>query len=355
MRGSTPVRGGLVWSPAELVGAAALVGIVVVGCVAWSGAAVAARAAGHPFTADLRDALPAASRLPGTLGDPRAAWPPEVQHELPGAPLYWGGTVAVLGVLLAGATGVVVAVRRMTPVRKRLGVDVRARFATRRELRPLLIRRPQSGRFVVGRYGRHLVATQNRTSTTPRGRTRRRSLGDITSVAIVGPSRSGKTAECAIPGVLDWDGPAILLSVKRDLLDATIRRRRRLGAVRVFDPAGLVTTTPLDPSESRVAIEPHELARWSPLREAHTPAGAKKAGQALAAWTPKAGIEGGGDFWAHSGKILFTGLLGAAAIDPTGPSMAKLARWVFEQDQPKPAQPSEVHTVLAASADVRAT
>ena len=35
--------------------------------------------------------------------------------------------------------------------RERLGVPTQGRLATRRDLRPLLIRRPQSGRFVVGR------------------------------------------------------------------------------------------------------------------------------------------------------------------------------------------------------------
>jgi hypothetical protein len=63
-----------------------------------------------------------------------------------------------------------------------------------------------------------------------------------------------------------------------------------------------------------VTIEPEELARWSPLRSADTPTGAKKAGEALASWTPKAGVADGMDFWTEQGKVLFTGLLGAAAL-----------------------------------------
>jgi len=58
-----------------------------------------------------------------------------------------------------------------------------------------------------------------------------------------------------------------------------------------------------------------------------------------------------GDFWANLGKILFTGLVGVAAIDPEGPSMAKLARWVFTQDQPGTDEVSEVVTILNAQAD----
>ncbi|MGD9795667.1 MAG: type IV secretory system conjugative DNA transfer family protein [Acidimicrobiia bacterium] len=339
------------WSPAEMLGAAALGIGVGAGVVVWWGAALAARLSGHDLTAGLGDSIRVIPRLPGVAGDPRAAWPPVARAQLPGPVLYWFSTGVVSLVAVALAVVGIRLARGLRPARKRLGVDVRARFATRRELRPLLIRRPTSGRFVVGRYGRWLVATQNRRFAPAGRRTPWRSpSGDISSVAIVGPSRSGKTAECAIPGVLDWDGPAVLLSVKRDLLDATVRRRRQLGQVRVFDPAGVVTRRPVDPTEQWVEIPQEELARWSPLRNAGTPSGAKKAGQALAAWTPKAGIEGGGDFWANSGKILFTGLLGVAAIDPEGPSMAKVARWVFQQDQPNPAEVSEVVTILDAQA-----
>ena len=97
-------------------------------------------------------------------------------------------------------------------------------------------------------------------------------------------------------------------------------------------------------------VLPGEVGRWSPLRNAHTAQGAKKAGAALAAWTPKAGIEDGGQFWESSGKILFTGLLGAAALDPASPSMSKVARWVFTQDMPRPGRKSEVKALLQGAA-----
>ena len=64
-----------------------------------------------------------------------------------------------------------------------------------------------------------------------------------------GGARCGKTAN-AISGTLDWAGPAILSSVKADLMSATLTQRRRLGDVRVFDP----TNATDQPS-----------AGWSPL------------------------------------------------------------------------------------------
>ena len=72
------------------------------------------------------------------------------------------------------------------------------------------------------------------------GELRRGQPGDVTSIAITGPTRCGKTSQCAEPGLLDWAGPAIVLSVKRDLMDTTIAARRELGEVRVFDPGGFL-------------------------------------------------------------------------------------------------------------------
>ena len=75
---------------------------------------------------------------------------------------------------------------------------------------------------------------------------------------MIGPSRSGKTVN-VIAGLLEWNGPAVVVSVKRDLIDATRVARAVRGECRVFDPSG-------------VARLPAELlARWSPLRAATTP------------------------------------------------------------------------------------
>ena len=42
-----------------------------------------------------------------------------------------------------------------------------------------------------------------------------------------------------MPALLEWDGPAVASSIKTDLLACTIRRRRELGDVFVFDPFAL--------------------------------------------------------------------------------------------------------------------
>ncbi len=214
-----------------------------------------------------------------------------------------------------------------------------------------MVREPVPGRFVFGTWRGWLLATESRRwAPSARsgigrwwaratGELRRGQAGDVTSIAICGPTRCGKTSQCAVPGLLDWAGPAIVLSVKRDLMDTTIERRRDLGTVRVFDPGGFLSA-----SRSHITVEPHEVGRWSPLRSAHTPSGAKRAGEALAAWTPQAGVEGGMDFWSTQGKLLFTGLLGVAALTRR-PSMHDVSRWVFDMAMPgtkKACPPKEI-------------
>ena len=148
-----------------------------------------------------------------------------------------------------------------------------------------------------------------RTAEPPRGHagTRRRASfrqGDRGSVAVIGPSRSGKTVN-VIAGLLDWDGPAVVVSVKRDLIDATRSARsadrrdpsvRPLRRVRACPPAG----SPGGPRCGR----------------RRRPVGRRRRPRALAASIPRSGVDGGADYWVKQAEILLTGLLGAAALDP---------------------------------------
>ena len=55
---------------------------------------------------------------------------------------------------------------------------------------------------------------------------------------LFGPSQSGKTTRL-IESVNAWTGPAVVSSVKTDLMRATLERRRAIGEVKVFDPIGI--------------------------------------------------------------------------------------------------------------------
>jgi type IV secretion system protein VirD4 len=212
--------------------------------------------------------------------------------------------------------------------RKRLGVDTMARLAKPKELAPMIVPGPTAGRFLLGKVGRFLVATENRQaqladpqSSAPLGLSKllnkdaESRRGDRSAVAVLGPTRCGKTAN-VISGILDWDGPAILSSVKSDLLDSTVRWRRNMGEVRVFDPT---------------ASTNEHSAQWSPLRAADTMVGAQKAARALCDASPKGGVEQA-DFWASLSERLLWPMLWTAAV--SGRTMSDVVRWVLTEDKP---------------------
>jgi type IV secretion system protein VirD4 len=322
-----------------LVTACAALGI---GLVVWAGAALAALTVGERLGAGAGDAVRAVLRLPQHLSDPRLAWAdPLVQRALPGPGVYWGCT----GLVVAVVVGVAWLVLRLWRAqqdrgRVRLGVDTRARFATTRDLAPLVVQRPvPGGRFVLGRVYGNLVATEDRRAAEEAGARQRTGFrqGDRGSVAVIGPSRSGKTVN-VISGLLDWNGPAVVVSVKRDLIDATRVARSVGGETRVFDPSGVS------------GLPASGLARWTPLRAASTPRGAQKAATSLAASIPRSGVDGGADYWVKQAEILLTGLLGAAALD-RNLTMVDVAEWVFSKSIPTKGEPNEIVDLLKIAKD----
>ncbi|MGH9031390.1 MAG: type IV secretory system conjugative DNA transfer family protein [Acidimicrobiia bacterium] len=287
--------------------------------VAWAGAALAALAAGGSLDAGLTAAATAAVELPGHLTDPAAAWPTPASSQLPGPWLYWPATL----VALAAAVSLLVIVLRwragargVGPVRlRRLGMKGHARFATARDLAPLVVDGPRPGRFILGRVDGKLIATEDRRLAPAKSRRARQRQGDRGAVALIGPSRSGKTT-AAIGGILDWSGPAALLSVKTDLLGATIDWRRKQGRVRVFDPTSCTN---------------QKKSSWSPLRDAKTVEGAQRAARVLADTAP--GSLEDDAFWTSQCEILLFALLFVAA-NTDARSMRHVVDWVLTQDKP---------------------
>ena len=53
---------------------------------------------------------------------------------------------------------------------------------------------------------------------------------------IVGPTQAGKTSSLVVPALLGWSGPAVVTSVKRDVVHATLAWRSTLGNVQVLEP-----------------------------------------------------------------------------------------------------------------------
>ena len=138
------------------------------------------------------------------------------------------------------ATAAVVMWRRTTtPARARFGQPLDARIAGRGDVTPLRVDGlvPPTGRMLLGRHagsGR-VLATEDRERNALSGRAAARQ-GSRGSVALIGPTGSGKTA-LAASAVATWDGPAVVVSVKRDLYDVTVAARANKGELAVFDPA----------------------------------------------------------------------------------------------------------------------
>lgn len=304
-------------TPAHDPGASDLlfkVGVLVLFGVAvgnWAVGNLAALFAGRVLHAGIGQALSALARLPRYAQDPRLAWGPKLAHRLPGPVVYWIATAIVVLVVLAvvGAGVAYTGRRHHEPAdkRRRLGVPTQARLASGREVAPLRTRRPVPGRFVLARWRRGYLSTE-----ADSYRARRGVRG---AVAIFGPTQSGKTTG-TITGVSAWAGPAVVSSVKADLLRQTIESRRRLGEVKVFDPLGVTGL---------------ESCSWSPLRSARTLKGALAAAQMLAR---SGNDEGPNDrFWRGQAEQLIAAMLWIAA-NTAGQSMRNVVRWVLELDRP---------------------
>jgi len=299
---------------------------LAVGAVVWAGAWLSALVGGGQVRGGLGDWLAAAGRLASEPGDPAAAWG-EQATGLPGPVLYWACTGAVAVTAGAALAGVVWVWRRWSvPSRSRFGVPADARVARPRDVRPLTVPEsvPPSGRFLLGRMaprGR-LLATEDRERHPMSGRRAMHTQGDRGSVALIGPTRSGKTV-LASAGIVGWDGPVVALSVKRDLYDTTAAARARRGELAVFDPSG-VTGLP--------------TARWTPLRDVTTTSGALRAGRALAQAIPRNGVTGG-DFWASHGETLTSAYMSLAGLSQLLPgdggqvreplTIGRLASWAY--------------------------
>jgi type IV secretion system protein VirD4 len=186
--------------------------------------------------------------------------------------------------------------------RRTRGTSTPARWANRKDLATLIVPAPTLGRIGLGRTdpGGKLLAAEAKHS-----------------VCVLGPAGSGKTVSVVIPTLLDWDGPAVVTSVKTDVLDATVNRRDGIGPVLIYDPTGS-TGRPSD-----------ELATWNPLAACRTWADAWQ----MASWLVDAAAPNGtdrADFWTSQGRMLLAPLLFAAGIGGLG--MAAVVRWVQVQE-----------------------
>ena len=304
--------------------------------VVWVGAQLASLLGGEHLAAGLAPTFHALVRLPANADQPRLAWGPPWEAALPGPQLYWGCT-AFAGLLAVVALAFGLRFFGRGPVgtddRKRLGVDTKARLASARDLRPLVVKGPTPGRLILGRVERRLVATELR-DPMQKGRRDPRA-GDRSAVAVFGPSRCGKSANM-ISAILENEGPAILSSVKGDLLEATIARRQQLGGeIKIFDPTGVIRGV--------------DRAQWSPVAKCDTVTGAKKLAHALSSANPKNLPHDG--YFATMAEELLWPLLFTAVV--SGGTMGDVVRWVLADEASIPEITRRLDPFLAGSDPTR--
>ena len=270
---------------AGLVGAAAAVALVV--ATGHLSALVVHGGFPRYRLADLAGIL---GRVVNRPGDPGRAWDPVNTGAAPPGPVVWWATLVVLA--LVPVVAVVVAGRR---TRRPAGTA----WAGGGDLRRLRAR-AGTGRLILGRAGRRLVAVESRHS-----------------LLVLGPTQSGKTTALAVPAILEWPGPVIATSTKGDLLADTLAWRATLGPVHVFDPAGAT---------------PYARSGWSPLAGCEAwPVAMRRAWElSMAAKAAVGGTMSLGDFWFASAAKSLAPYLAAAAV--TGEDMGGVARWIDAED-----------------------
>jgi type IV secretion system protein VirD4 len=296
-----------------------------IGLATWTGARLAVAFTGGHAGGGVGEWLAVTIRL--AAGDePADAWG-AVATGVPSGWAYWipAGLAYAAAVGAAGFVGWLW--RRSTRrhgVRRRFGQDTDARQARPGDVVPLRVDSviPPTGRMLLGRMAPRgpLLATEDRERHPLTGRSATRQ-GNRGSVALIGPTGSGKTA-LAASAIATWDGPVVAVSVKRDLYDITAKARARRGEIAVFDP-GAVTGLP--------------TARWSPLHRIDSTSAALRAGRALAQAIPRSGVTSA-DYWAKHGETLLGALMCIAGLAqhfgvaaPSGQrkvDMQQVARWV---------------------------
>ncbi|HMH46108.1 MAG TPA: type IV secretory system conjugative DNA transfer family protein [Solirubrobacteraceae bacterium] len=268
-----------------------------------------------PMRLSIGDAASAMWRLVirGDWSTPSSAFPtPSERAAAPGAAGYALVSVFALG-LLGLATWTVYRRVRGWRAGSPLGKDQRtvARRAVDRgwvrqrtwavpaDLRRLWVPGPSAGRPYLGVIGRAPA----------------RALAAELEVQpmVVAPPRAGKSSGYVVPWLLDHRGPALVLSTKRDIYDATAPYRRGLGRVWVYDPFG-----------------DRASAGFTPLIPARTWPGAIRAGEALASAAHPDSSNAANEFWDKEAASMLAPLLHAAAI--AGQSMSELVRWLDARD-----------------------
>jgi hypothetical protein len=251
---------------------------------------------------ELADAPGIMGRLLANPGDPTGAWAPvNTGGAVPGAGAFWGAFL--LTAILLGSLALLGWTLLKPPAAAGHG------WATRAQAHALRVKRGDPHRLVVGTVGADKLAVEH-----------------MHSLLVVGPAFAGKTSGIAIPALLEWPGPAVVVSTKGHLIDQTIGWRSHQGEVHVFDPA---------------ATTSYPRSGWSPLAGCTTWPGAIRTARDLTV-AAKASIGtrvdageidgiGGDALWSSSMSMALAPYLYAAVA--AGRPMSTAIDWIAREER----------------------
>lgn len=250
------------------------------------------------------------------LADPKQAWPAAARQELPG-PVGFAVAGALVLLVIATLAGLV--------IRPALRRQSRRGFASSKHLdaalaeKAVLDRGPVVRPSVAGtKFALEDVGVRAG-KAIPGGTPLALSIEN--SVAVLAAPRQGKSSQVIIPWLHKWPGPALVTSVRRDVLESTATLRRALGPVSVLAPTGMVRWP--------------NMLRWSPTSgcENFDKARQRASVMVTVGRSNRADVNGGDadntKFFAQAATNLLAGWLHAAAI--SGKSMADVLRWALDE------------------------
>jgi len=159
------------------------------------------------------------------------------------------------------------------------------------------------------------------------------------SAMILAPTGAGKTPRFVVPVVLLHQGPAVVTSVKADVLYLTRDHRKTQGPVWVFDPSRTAGPT----------------ARWSPLAHIKTWADALDAAKWIQESSKVSGESSGitdATWWDNNARHLLAPLVYLAAQPHVQATMGTIAQWVATLNERSEKQIKDRLEQLAQAAPV---
>ncbi|WP_019632522.1 type IV secretory system conjugative DNA transfer family protein [Actinomadura atramentaria] len=299
---------------------AAVLGVLAVLLTANLGTWVAGQLAGTLFAASWPPVNPGQTfgvlaRLPHHLADPKKAWPSTARDSLPGPVGMWTAAIITAAVFTAGGAA---GIRRYLAGRSHRG------FASRRNLTRALSEKAVLAR---GMTLRPSLANTAYSVTDVGVRLGRASgmplaISAENSVLLMAAPRQGKTSQVIIPWLHHWPGPALVTSVRTDVLQATAALRATEGRpVAVMAPTGMAAWP--------------DLVRWSPTSgcEAFDKARAR-ADVMVTVGKNSTADSGNAAFFGMTATNLLAGWLHAAEL--YGRPMDDVLRWALNERVDEP-------------------